>query len=251
MRPQAGGRLYFPLVRGYRRKATRIQIVSMAAALLVSSGSVYAHLRRVVQPSLADFALWSIPYQPWYLDEGLTPSRRSMATGTIMADDNRPVVTIEAKGFTGQPSSLARLKSLDAARPNLVPEPDTSYSLAELTKKIESYVGAKAGTASKPDLAARAQELAESYASSAGTSISTFPLPAALERSVLEQRWLWDLREGCDAGLYTEFPAGRLDAMGCGLVAIPLGKAFGVGVTLIDRQGTGRRPVIAVVWENK
>lgn len=235
-------RLYFTLDRTYRRRATRAQIALIAVALALCLGTVYAHHQLVFQPSQIGFALPSLPYHPWYLaQEEALPLLQG--------------IEADAKSTARSSSALApaamAAQSINLARPNLLPQPAMRYSSPEIAGKIEAYLESKGAGPSTLEMAVKAQELADAYASPSGAGVSAFPLEAALERSILERGWLWDLREGCEPQMYLKFPAGQLDAMGCGLVAIHFGKPFAVGVALVEKKGAGPTPVIAVVWENK
>lgn len=243
MRPDAGVRLYFPLDRTYRRRATRPQIALMVVALALSVGAIAAHYLLVFRPSQMDFTLASMPYEPWYLvQEEAIPAMEPRA----------PAESHEAAASRAGLLPVAMpAQSVEPARPNLAPQTGVSYTPSGLTGKIGAYLKSKGAGASKEDMANKALQLAQTYASSAGTGNPAFPFHANLERSVLEQGWLWDVREGCDPQMYLKFPAGQLDKMGCGLPDIPAGKPFGVGVALVREEGAEGRPTIAVVWENK
>lgn len=242
MRPDAGDKLYFPLERTYRPRATRPQVLLVVLAVALAVSVVVAHYYLVVRSWPKDVALASMAYEPWYLSH-----EEAVAVPQGTAASASPVPS----GRAGLPPDVLLPQSVNPVRPNLVPQPGVSYSPSELTGKIEAYLESKGAGASKGDVAAKAQELADAYASSTGAGVSAFPFPADVERSVLERGWLWDVREGCEPQLYLKFPPGQLDAMGCALAPVPAGKPFGVGVALVKKEGTGQRPVIAVVWENK
>ena len=242
MRPDARDRLYFALGRRYRRRATQAQIVLVLVAMALSAASMAAHYYLVFRPSQVDFALASMPYEPWYLaQEEAAPATESKTP----AAGSEAVV-----GQASLPPAAMPTHSVEPARPNLIPLSGASYSPAELAGKIEAYLENKGAGALKQDLAASAQEMADAYASSSGAGTSNSPFPAGLERSVLEQGRLWDLRDGCEPEIYLKFPPGQLDALGCGLADVPAGKPLGVGVAMVEKV-TGPTSVIAVVWESK
>ncbi len=242
MSPGPQDRLYFPLARTYRRMATRAQIVLTAAAVILSLGVIAVHYCLVFQPSQMDFALASLPYEPWFLvQEEAAPAMEYRAP----AEEGEA-----APGHPGRPPVAMPSEGVDPARPNLIPQTGVNYTPSELTGKVEGYLKSKGAGALNEDMATKAQQLADSYASLANGGGSAFPFSAELERSVLEQGWLWDLREGCEPQLYLRLPPGRLDKLGCGLPEVPIGKPFGMGMAQVEDRKTGQGPVIAVVWDN-
>ena len=82
MRSGDGDRLYFALERTFRPRATRAQIALVLVAMALSAAAMAAHYYLVFRPSQVDFALASMPYEPWYLAQEEAPSIDSVVDET-------------------------------------------------------------------------------------------------------------------------------------------------------------------------
>jgi len=233
------GALYQTWNDSWRPRVSRWQAALTCGLPCVALVVVIIHWLVVVSPKLAaDFARLERPYQPWYL------TRQPSA----ITKEVKPVpLAVTTAQHTGTDTTAVSRDFL-TIRPNLVPESQDldvtrlHESVMDLLNDRAKDSGGKAYTSSV-EASAVAQDLAERYATGGPEA-----LQGEHETSLLAGGWLWEVRRGCEASVYSSFPSRTIEQMGCGFEVMPEGKTLGLGVARWRAPDGRSVPVFALVW---
>lgn len=239
MSQRTTGALYQTWNDSWRPRVSRRQAALTCGLACVALGVAISHWLVVVSPQLAaDFAGLERPYQPRYL------TRQPSA----ITKEVKPVpLAVTAAQHTGT-ATTAVSRDFLTIRPNLVPV-SKDWDVARLRESVMDLLndrakdsGGKAYTSSV-EASAVAQDLAERCATGGPEA-----LQGEYETSLLAEGWLWDVRRGCEASVYSSFPSRMIEQMGCGFEVLPEGRSLGLGVAQWQASDERGIPVIALVW---
>lgn len=235
------GALYQTWNESWRPRTNHRQVVLTWGLTVLVLAAVPIHWLMVVSPEMAvDFARLERPYQPWYLSEHPLPAVKELASAPAMkaTTDVSPRLAAPSREFL-------------ASRPNLVPLSE-DWDAGELQRAILEYLDQKSqDRGNNPytpstEASSVAQDLAERYAVGGPEA-----LQGEYENALLAGGWLWEVRRGCEAGIYLSFPGKSIEQMGCFPETVPLGQTMGVGLARWRGSAGESAPVLALVWHTK
>ncbi|MCL5265582.1 MAG: hypothetical protein M1343_10420 [Chloroflexi bacterium] len=232
------GALYNTWNESWRPRVNRRQgwlVWGLAGIVLIA---VTLHWLAVLSPQMAvSFAGLERPYQPWYLSDRPPAVTRAVAS---------PPLAKTAGENTSRPTAVSR--EFLAVRPNLVPLSE-DWNAGELQRAVLLQLSQEVQDRRanphppNPEASAVAQQLAERYAVDGPEAVQ-----GEYETSLLSGGWLWEVRRGCEASVYTSFPDSSIEQLGCGIQPPAEMETYGLGVARGRGPDGQQVPVFALVW---